>query len=213
MSKWYSITFGKAVLRGIGAPYTVQNDLFLRAWAVSEDGGPNHIGAQWNPFNTTRKMPGSTDFNVNDGYPVQNYPTWGIGVAATVQSLLNGRYGNLVGCLRAGNTPALTTAKALAASPWGTGILVARVITANTAPEFPIGNCYPTPPTSWARDIRPNDTGADVDELLRCLGNTNKFYSGDPVAKVKKYQLVRPWLWPADGICGPKTWRGITGHR
>lgn len=220
MGKYYSATWGKALSRAVGANFTPQVDLFLRAWAQSESGDPTQSeGGVWNPFNTTQKMPGSTDFNVNGGYPVQNYLTWQQGVQATAKTILNGHYPALVADLRLG-TSALAMAHAVAVSSWGTGGLITQVLTKGGPKEFGIGKCYYSPAAPFnhfATKIRPGDQGADVDELLRALGGVHKWYdtkdpAGNPVAKVKQHQLLRPWLYPADGVVGPKTFKSITGH-
>lgn len=217
---YYCVTWGKELCRKIGAPWTPANDIYLRAWAMAEG-----ARARWNPFATTQRMPGSTTtMNVN-GTPnsagVQDYLSWQQGVDATAKTLLNGYYPALVAALRKGDN-AMATAKALAASPWGTGTLVVRILSSTGgANTFKIGNCYSyvngTTHVPWTRTIKPGMTGRDVDELLRHLGNVSSFYNDaldpfDPVAKVKAHQRVRPWLWPADGIVGPKTYKSITSH-
>ena len=217
---YYSTTYGKAVLRALNAPYNGQTDRFMRAWAQSES-----ATARWNPWATTARMPGSTTTRNPNGTlnsaGVQDYLSWEQGVQATVKTLLNGRYGPLVAAMRSGKS-SLAMALALKASPWGTGALAERIIRSGRIPEFPIGNCYPVPRTSYDKangPILPGDVGADVDELLRALGNTAKFYDGDPddprtpVGKVVAHQRKRwPLLGNPDGIVGPLSYRSITGH-
>lgn len=218
MSKFFSVTYGKAIMYGIGAPYTSQNDLFLRAWADSEAGDSTHPGAVWNPFDSTQVAPGSTDYNANHP-PVQNYANWQSGVDTTVKTLLNGHYPGLVDALRNGSS-AVKSAVALAGTPWGTGKLVQQVLLSNSTTWFPIGNCYPTIPAPYAHGslkIHPGDTGHDVDELLRHLGNADAWYTkldvGNPVAKVIAIQKANPkTLGTADGVVGPVTYKFITGH-
>lgn len=213
---YYNISWGKTFLRSIGAPFTEETDIFLRAWAQAEG-----TSARWNPFATTQRMTGSTTTKNPNGTPnsagVQDYLTWVQGVNATAKTILNGRYGPLVAALRKG-TDRYAMAAALAASPWGTGKLVQQILAGGRLPrDYPIGYCYPVPATAWSRTIKPGMTGTDVDELLRHLGNTGKFFDfnvahGNYAGKVKSYQKLRPWLWPADGIVGPKTFKSITGH-
>ena len=138
MSRYYSATWGKALSRALNIRFTPQVDLFLRAWAQSESGDPTELGgAIWNPFNTTQKMPGSTSFNYNNGYPVQNYLTWVQGVQATAKTIMNGRYPALVAALSAG-TSAMDMAHGVAVSPWGTGHLVEEVLSKGGPREFGI---------------------------------------------------------------------------
>lgn len=212
---YYNITWGKAFLRSIGAPYNVETDKFLRAWAQAEG-----AKAKWNPFATTQKMPGSTTTINANGTPnsagVQDYVSWTQGVAATVKTITNGKYVALLGSIRKG-TDAKVMAANLGTSLWGTKLALVVLNSASGPLDYPIGYCYPLVPTVWTRKIEPGFTGMDVDELLRHLGNTGKFFDslpahGDYVGKVKSYQKLRPWLWPADGIVGPKTYKSITGH-
>jgi hypothetical protein len=59
----------------------------LMGWMVAESGSElcdGHMGARFNPLNTTLRQPGSTNFN---SVPVQNYPDWATGVHATVVSI------------------------------------------------------------------------------------------------------------------------------
>jgi len=111
--------FYRALLRGIGAAPTPAVLQFLYAWRQAEGGT-----ARYNPFNTTPRMTGSSAYN---RVGVQNYPDPQTGVNATVKTILNGRYANLVAALRAG-TSSRAMAQALAASPWGTGDLARRVL-------------------------------------------------------------------------------------
>jgi hypothetical protein len=209
----YSITFGKELCRAIGAPFTSQNDLFLRAWAQSENSR-----ATFNPYATTKPWPGATRFN---SVGVRNYATWQDGVAATAATLLNGLYDPIVANLRNGSS-ALSTARALAASRWGTGDLTIEVLTYGGPRAFPYGNCYPIPPARYdtkrgTTKIRPGSAGRDVDELLRCIARKRgvdgyKWYSGDVVEWVKRWQAARPSLGTPDGVVGPLTYASICGH-
>lgn len=212
MSKYYNATWGKAVVRELGINFTPQVDLFLRAWAQSESGPPlSQGGAVWNPFNTTLALPGSTNFN---SVGVKNYVTWQDGAHATAKTLSSKKYVKLTKALGDG-TSAMDMAVALAATPWGTGSIVQKVLASGGPREFGIGNCYPTPRAPYshgAAKIVPGSRGADVDEVLRALGNKDKWYVGSVVNRVKAYQLLRPALWPADGKIGAKTFKSLTGH-
>lgn len=86
--------FASAVLSGIGAPATAANVKSIESWIGHEGGG----GAN-NPLNTTYPLGGSTSFN---GVGVQNYPTYADGVDATVRTLDNGAYGDILLLLRGG---------------------------------------------------------------------------------------------------------------
>jgi hypothetical protein len=113
------IEFYKAVLTGIGAPITNNNLLYLYAWRQSEGGS-----AAFNPFNTTQKALGATNYNK---VGVKNYTSAEQGISATVKTLLNERYSVIISSLKADAEPS-QTAEALAASRWGTGELAKEVI-------------------------------------------------------------------------------------
>ena len=80
------------------------------------EGGNWFNGARYNPLDTTLPEPGATDMN---SVGVKAYTSWSEGLAATVETLENGLYGNILAALSAGdNAPAV--AAAVAVSPWGT---------------------------------------------------------------------------------------------
>jgi hypothetical protein len=89
-----STNFAKGVLTGIGAPITAANIRSIILWIHREGGGGTN-----NPLNTTEKEPGSTDFNSVD---VQNYRSATQGVNATITTLENGNYNDIVSALHSG---------------------------------------------------------------------------------------------------------------
>jgi len=114
------------LLGSLGAPSTPGNLQFLDAWSKAEGGGATN-----NPFNTTLGgVKGASSYNP---VGVQNYPTPQAGIQATLDTLRNGRYGGIVGALKQGGDP-MAAAKALTASPWGTGSLVEKVLGGSPAP-------------------------------------------------------------------------------
>jgi cell wall-associated NlpC family hydrolase len=107
------------ILKGVNAPVTPENIRYMDAWARAEGGSATN-----NPFNTTQHAPGAGSYN---SVGVRNYTSPQQGIQATIDTLNNGRYGNIIGALRKG-TSAMDAANALAASPWGTGSLVQKVL-------------------------------------------------------------------------------------
>ena len=107
------------ILQGLGAPVTPSNLKFFNAWERAEGGTASN-----NPFNTTQAAPGASSYNK---VGVRNYLSPEQGINATISTLQNGRYGDIVSALRQG-TNATLAAQALAASPWGTGNLVLKVL-------------------------------------------------------------------------------------
>jgi len=101
------------LLDALGAPVTHENIRGLSAWIGAEA----HNASARNPLATTMGAPGATV--VND-HGVRAYPSDLIGIDATVRTLRNGRYGDIVFALAAGDSAPRLVA-AVAASPWGTG--------------------------------------------------------------------------------------------
>jgi hypothetical protein len=101
---------------------------FLYAWRQAEGGK-----AKNNPFNTTQPKPNSTFYNcLKKGISgcksgVRNYMSSQDGIDATIKTLRNGRYENILKALKSGES-AEQTAMALKASPWGTGQLALKVV-------------------------------------------------------------------------------------
>jgi hypothetical protein len=102
--------FGEELLKKLGAPVTPENMRFLDAWQKAEG------GSQDNPFNTTQNAEGARRFN---SVGVKRYPSMEIGVDATVKTLTNGHYGEILDALQRGNS-AHQAAVAVENSPWGT---------------------------------------------------------------------------------------------
>ncbi len=107
------------ILQGVGAPVTDENMKFLLAWRQAEG-----KGGRFNPFNTTYKLPNSTDFNKSK---VKNYDSLQDGVIATIKTLKNSRYTCIVDGLK-NNIGAENIAKCQSLKVWGTGDLVSQVL-------------------------------------------------------------------------------------
>jgi hypothetical protein len=118
--------WAKAFLKKHRWPIMERNLVALIAWEAAE-GGPT--GARFNPLNCTLKMAGSTAFNWNGGFPVQNYVSLEQGLEATVKTL-DGEglgYGPVRQGLRDNDHPRVTLA-AVEASAWGTGGLARSIV-------------------------------------------------------------------------------------
>jgi len=117
----YGRPVGMAVIRALGGKVTPEKLRFFSAWAQAEG-----TKAQYNPFATTRKgFQGETQFN---SVGVKNYPDLKTGIKATVDTLKLSYYTSIVDLIRSPNATAEDLAKAVAASPWGTGTGVLRVL-------------------------------------------------------------------------------------
>jgi lysozyme family protein len=111
--------FYMKLLESLGAPISDENMKFMYAWRQAEGkGGKN------NPFNTTWNLNGSTTMN---SAGVRNYLTIEDGMVATVKTLKNGLYGCILNGLR-NDIGAANIAKCESLKTWGTGNLVAKVV-------------------------------------------------------------------------------------
>ena len=107
-------TFAEAILTGLGYPVTKLAVTDIMSWEAAEGGAWNG-GARYNPLNTTEPMSGATDFN---SVGVKNYGSWEQGISATIKTLQNGYYPDILNALAIGGTGdfGLTVGE----SPWGT---------------------------------------------------------------------------------------------
>jgi hypothetical protein len=105
-------------LNAIGAPLTPQNLAFMNAW-IAKESGQYPISYGWNPLNTTQTGPGSYGGGAQGN--IQFFPDYQSGLAANVQTIKNGYYGDLLSVLR-GGAPTIG-APYHGLSIWGTGSL------------------------------------------------------------------------------------------
>lgn len=140
-----STSFVSALLKALGAPATSANIGFLNAWMRREGGG----GAN-NPLNTTERMTGSTSFN---SVGVQNYNSLATGVAATVKTLENGKYSDLIAALRGGK-PSINNEYAGLSTWSGNGYSsLSGISTGTFTPYTAGGNVGSSVSTASAKDI------------------------------------------------------------
>lgn len=117
--------WARSFLKWAGWPTNQKNMVALIAWQAAE-GGPSAPQAKWNPLNTTRKMPGSTQFN---WVGVQNYVDQEQGLNATLLTIKESGYGYepIVRRLKRGANPRRTL-DAVERSSWGTGGLAKSIV-------------------------------------------------------------------------------------
>lgn len=115
--------FARDLLGGLGAPATAENVKAVVAWAKAEG-----TKAANNPLATTQGWAGAGNFN---SVGVKNYSSYADGVAATLKTLRNGHYGPILDALMRGDS-ATAVGQAVAASPWGTGEGLLRVLRRGT---------------------------------------------------------------------------------
>jgi hypothetical protein len=90
------------------------------AWMHAEsaelpNSGVSGKGPKWNPLCTTQPWAGSTNYN---SVGVRNYATFKDGVDATIETLTNGLYDELLDTMRVEGISAGAVCKAIAATPW-----------------------------------------------------------------------------------------------
>jgi len=107
------------LLRLLGAPVTAENVRAISAWQQAEG-----TSSRFNPLATTQWLASSSNAN---SVGVKNYASYEDGLNATVITLDNGYYPDILAALRSG-TDAMAVANAVAASPWGTHEGVIRVL-------------------------------------------------------------------------------------
>jgi len=113
-SDWYQWATG--VLNGIGAPVNDTNLQSLWNWSVHESG--QNVMRWDNPLNTTQPGYGGVDKN---SVGVKSYPNVSNGIAATVQTLKNGFYPNIVANLRASKPTSAWQNAINDLKTWGSG--------------------------------------------------------------------------------------------
>jgi peptidoglycan hydrolase-like protein with peptidoglycan-binding domain len=81
-----------------------------------------------------------------------------------------------------------------------------------TAPVRPVRKPLPAYPGKSAFQVR--DTGEHIKVVQRGVGNkVTGVMSVADKNKVKAFQRVRPLLWPADGVVGPKTYKALANTK
>jgi hypothetical protein len=113
--------FAAAVIRELNAPVTLHTRRAMQAEMQAEGGSAIN-----NPFNTTLRLPGSTNYN---WVPVQNYLTPAQGVEATVKTLKQRccGYWRIRQALRA-NASAGEIVRAFGRSLWGTSLTLVLAV-------------------------------------------------------------------------------------
>jgi murein L,D-transpeptidase YcbB/YkuD len=80
------------------------------------------------------------------------------------------------------------------------------------APVKPARPALPKYPGEQAFQVR--DTGAHIKVVQRGVGTkVTGIMSVADKNKVKAFQRVRPWLWPADGVVGPLTYKALANTK
>ncbi|MGH7239157.1 MAG: peptidoglycan-binding domain-containing protein [Candidatus Saccharimonadales bacterium] len=170
--------------------------------------------AKFNPTDTTQPMAGDYEYN---SVGVRDYPTWTIGVAATVITLQNGYYPSIIECLS--RSDSVGAAKAWDESAWGTHGVEAMladahshydtIVAGSVAAETPI-TPDPAPPISNDNNLTLGATGQAVISVQLILnGKASQTLKVDGIYGPATQSAVENWqrFWdiPVDGIVGSIT--------
>jgi hypothetical protein len=120
--------FYKKVLDCVGAKATKGNMDFMYAWRQAEGGK-----AEFNPFNTTKRMPNTTDYN---SVGVKNYNSMEDGIKATCDTLKLSYYTDIVDGLK-NDVGLRKLSKMQGLNKWGTGPLISKVVDGYLAGNTP----------------------------------------------------------------------------
>lgn len=145
-----------ALLQRLGISPNEQNVSALVAWQQAEG-----TRARYNPLATTQPAPGADNFN---SVGVKDYATQDQGLDATVKTLRNGNYPNILSALKSGT--AYDVGNAVLHSPWGTGSGLLSVLQSASVPHSP-------PPGKDGAH-----KGGFANNLLGILEPTNPFSTG-----------------------------------
>jgi hypothetical protein len=116
------VQWAKDFLTRLNAPITSENMRAITAWEQAEG-----TAARFNPLATTQGgFSGETNFN---SVGVKNYASYADGLDANVKVINNGLYSNILAALQRGDD-AHAVAQAITNSPWGTGALVDKILSA-----------------------------------------------------------------------------------
>jgi hypothetical protein len=108
--------FAVALLAALDLPMSTNNIQSLIA-IQAQEGGFMHNPAYYNPLNTAYVL-NSTTASGFSSPAIQAYPDWPTGLSATVKTLQNGLYPNILAALQASSLPD-TTLQAVKNSPFG----------------------------------------------------------------------------------------------
>ena len=160
------VDFYSEILRKISAPVSDENLKFFYAWRQAEG-----AAAAFNPFNTTQPMPGATQYN---SVGVRNYQSAEDGIAATVKTLTNGHYPEILSKLKS-DAGAVEIANSLSdLKTWGTGAGVLRVLSGSTINPPAINGLMSAPKDLSADDNEPSTLQKGWDKLKDLIGNVTK---------------------------------------
>lgn len=196
MTELGRLDFARRLLEVLGAPATELNLRFLLGWMAREN-----TTAAWNPLATTQPAPGATMFN---SVGVRNYPDEATGVQATVTTLRNGFYPNILDALANGRGD-LAAEASLDLRRWsGGGYSSIRLA------ELPADTAT-TPPAPIEEDDMPaspaQDAAADAARQLAQVQAVRELYA---MARNEEFTPDKGEIWQAaEVLAGRQTVAGL----
>jgi len=121
-------SFAHDLLAAMNLPVTPENIRFMNAWQRAEGGGkdgPSKTDYNW--LNTTQSAPGAVSINK---VGVKKYGDYHTGLMATIKTLVNGRYTDILEALGSGRMTAdqIARASSKGLKTWGSGEGVLKVL-------------------------------------------------------------------------------------
>jgi hypothetical protein len=134
--------WAQALLKALGDPTTSANIKSIEHWEQLEGGNWQNT-AKYNPLDTTYQLPGSTNMggSTAGANGVQAYTSWSQGLQATVDTLKNGSYNDILAALKSGK--GLTSGAASGLSTWSGGVAAGGYTSAATGGDFIVGERGP----------------------------------------------------------------------
>ena len=165
----------RALLKSLRVPVTPQNIKFLQSWQRWE-GGHTKNDATYNWLNTTRNTPGAVR-SINE-VGVKAYRNFRSGIQALNQTLNNGRYGDILDALKAGDPYGSDLSSGLSTwvsgSPTGNLKYAAKVMGTKVSRAKPAGAGRGVAAALPAFDMNPlNIAFADDPEFVSLLAMVN----------------------------------------
>lgn len=172
------------LLRSLGAPLTKQNMKFLTAWQRAEGGHTNN-SARFNWLNTTRDGAGAVGDINSVGVTAFDSPRHGI--AALRDTLLNGKYADIVAGLRQGNPysakPVAGLSTWVSGSPTANVKYAAKVLGMKIGPEdikMRAGQAFQQGPAAVVRGPNPAEALAfKQQQVASLLAMSERTIAGD----------------------------------
>ena len=196
-------SWAHSLLSALDVPITSQNLAIIVGWATAEGGAGPQFGvpaniASYNPLNTTQTEPGSvgTPGNVP---PVQAYANWAQGLQATVTTLNNGNYPDILDMLQSGTASAAVAARTIDGSKWGTRDLTAALISGADISTATTGDAVQSITGGGVYGLGGTGTTANAPAASLWIVGSSSNPDQDCWTTANQYAQNAQWYWFTDG--------------